>query len=102
MFLSSLLLCFRQFSYSPLLKEIGVFNGQAWPILVIASILSPIIGNIGGFLFSLIKRTVGIKDYGKIRPGHGGIIDRFDSLLTNAAVRALFVLLLSKGFRIFL
>ena len=101
-FSSPLLPGLRQFSYSPLLKEIGVFNGQAWPILVIASILSPIIGNIGGFLFSLIKRTVGIKDYGKIRPGHGGIIDRFDSLLTNAAVRALFVLLLSKGFRIFL
>lgn len=101
-FSSPLLPGLRQFGYSSTLKEIGVFNGQAWPILVIASLLSPVIGNIGGFLFSLIKRTVGIKDYGKIRPGHGGIIDRFDSLLTNASVRALFVLLLSKGFRILL
>lgn len=101
-FSSPLLPGLRQFSYSPVLKEIGVFGGQAWPILVIASILSPIIGNVGGFLFSLIKRTVGIKDYGKIRPGHGGIIDRFDSLLTNSAIRALFVRMLSKGFRILL
>ena len=68
----------------------GIFNGQAWPLLVIVIVLLPFVGNVGGFLFSLIKRQYGIKDFGKIFPGHGGVIDRFDSILTNCiAISAL-------------
>ncbi len=39
---------------------------------------------VGDLIFSLIKRTYGIKDYSRIMPGHGGILDRFDSVLATA------------------
>jgi len=50
-------------------------------ILVVAAILLSVISQIGDLIASLIKREYGIKDYGKILPGHGGIMDRFDSIL---------------------
>ena len=48
---------------------------------------------------SLIKRHYGIKDFGKIFPGHGGMLDRFDSIIAVSSV--LFILLSAlKSFNI--
>jgi phosphatidate cytidylyltransferase len=49
--------------------------------LFIGGIIIAIISQIGDLIMSVIKRHYGIKDYGKIFPGHGGMLDRFDSIL---------------------
>lgn len=49
--------------------------------LIVASLLIPIFSQIGDLAFSLIKRKFGIKDFGKVFPGHGGVLDRIDSLI---------------------
>ena len=49
-----------------------------------------VIGQVGDLSFSAIKRQCGIKDYGKIMPGHGGVLDRFDSIIfTSMTVEVL-------------
>ena len=48
---------------------------------VIYAILGSLIGIFGDLCFSVIKRQTGIKDYGNILPGHGGVLDRFDSMM---------------------
>lgn len=45
-----------------------------------------VIGQVGDLSFSIIKRQTGIKDYGHIFPGHGGVLDRFDSVIFVAPV----------------
>jgi len=49
--------------------------------LVIATIVLSVIGQFGDLVFSKIKRENKIKDFGKIMPGHGGVLDRLDSLI---------------------
>ncbi len=67
---------------------------ESYPVLIIIpiSILLSVIGMCGDLSASVIKRNMGIKDYGKIMPGHGGIMDRFDSVVFTAP--ALYAILL--------
>ncbi|MEF9991642.1 MAG: phosphatidate cytidylyltransferase [Romboutsia sp.] len=60
-----------------------LFNLGMFEMILIGSIGS-IIAQLGDLFASSIKRYVGIKDYGKLIPGHGGILDRFDSVILVA------------------
>ena len=52
-----------------------------WFILPVIGVVNALISILGDLLFSVIKRKCGIKDYGSIMPGHGGLLDRFDSVI---------------------
>jgi len=58
-----------------------VLDINHWYVIVIISLIMPIMATLGDFVFSSIKRSYQIKDYGFIMPGHGGVLDRIDSLL---------------------
>jgi len=66
--------------YTFILNKYFSFNYSYLVIGILALILS-LIGQIGDFSASCIKRYVDIKDYGNLLPGHGGILDRIDSVL---------------------
>lgn len=53
---------------------------------ILIGALCGIMGQLGDLVASSIKRYVGIKDYSNLIPGHGGILDRFDSILFNSLV----------------
>lgn len=59
--------------------------GPWWSVLVL-SILGSVASQIGDLAASKIKRYTGIKDFGKIMPGHGGMLDRFDSIIFASPV----------------
>jgi phosphatidate cytidylyltransferase len=55
-------------------------------VLALCGVILAAFSQIGDLIASLLKREHGIKDYGKIFPGHGGVMDRFDSILSIATV----------------
>lgn len=59
----------------------GVLDLEHWYNILLLAFVLPTISVLGDFIFSSIKRFYGIKDFGKIFPGHGGVLDRIDSLL---------------------
>lgn len=56
-----------------------------WALALLGLLDAPI-SILGDLSFSLIKRSLNIKDYGSIFPGHGGMLDRFDSIVFTAPV----------------
>ena len=54
--------------------------------IVVASMIAALISMVGDLAASAIKRNYDIKDYGTLIPGHGGILDRFDSMIITAPI----------------
>ena len=66
--------------YTAILNNCFYFDFSYFSICLVAIVLS-LIGQIGDFSASCIKRYVDIKDYSNLLPGHGGMLDRIDSVL---------------------
>lgn len=60
------------------------FTGDITILIVIAFLAITILSEVGDLAASVIKRHLNIKDYGTLIPGHGGILDRFDSVIFTA------------------
>jgi phosphatidate cytidylyltransferase len=68
--------------YMPIYRSVS-FN--LWMLLIIGALVS-IVSVLGDLSFSLIKRACNIKDYGSVFPGHGGFLDRCDSVILSAPI----------------
>lgn len=60
------------------------FSAVPWPHVLVISLGCSVFGQLGDLVESMWKRSIGIKDSSGIIPGHGGVLDRFDSLLFAA------------------
>ena len=69
----------------------GILNHQ-WTMIA-AIIIMTMTSQIGDLIFSAIKRYFEVKDYSRLLPGHGGILDRIDSLTYNAIIFSFFLII---------
>ncbi|QQS35169.1 MAG: phosphatidate cytidylyltransferase [Ignavibacteriales bacterium] len=77
-----------------LLAKVIILNFMEWKDVIVIGLIVGTIGQAGDLVESLFKRDAGVKDSSALIPGHGGIFDRFDSLLFSAPV----ILLYMKNF----
>ena len=73
------------------LGESATANGYIF--MIVAGLILSVVAQIGDLSMSLIKRKFGIKDFGSLFPGHGGVLDRFDSLIAVAPIFLIVVLI---------
>lgn len=66
-------------------SQMGITQTEVW-ILTLISAAGALISMVGDLTASAIKRNYDVKDYGRLIPGHGGVLDRFDSVIFTAPV----------------
>ena len=71
----------------------GILDLEHWYHILVLSLLIPLVSTLGDLVFSSIKRHYGIKDFSNILPGHGGILDRLDSIVFASTTVAIYVLI---------
>ena len=81
--------------YFPLVigKRTGYPTGASFAFAVIAAVIMSLVSTFGDLQSSALKRWSGIKDFGALLPGHGGISDRFDSIFTSLPAMLLLAIL---------
>ncbi|MBE6641881.1 MAG: hypothetical protein E7619_09900 [Ruminococcaceae bacterium] len=79
-------LCFLLYGF--IISSLTELNANYLALALTGFVLA-IVSQLGDLFASAVKRNYGIKDYGKIFPGHGGVMDRFDSLIAVAALLAI-------------
>ncbi len=77
--------------YAWLLERFLDYQIASYLLIALCGLLCGIVAVIGDLLFSAVKRASGIKDFGNLMPGHGGVLDRFDSLVSIAIVLLMFL-----------
>lgn len=71
--------------------------GIEWYYVILMSLILAFTGPIGDLVFSAIKRFYGVKDFSNLLPGHGGILDRVDSILLNVSIFYVLVVAITSG-----
>ena len=66
----------------------------SYSLALIYGVIGGVADIFGDLFFSAIKRQIGIKDYGNLIPGHGGVLDRFDSMLVVAPLAEILITLI--------
>lgn len=79
-----------------ILKFIGFHGNTFVYYCLVMGVIGSVISQCGDLIASLIKRFNGIKDFGNIIPGHGGILDRFDSIILAAPFVYYFIKIMLK------
>ncbi len=93
---TGLLFMLINFAYSKILPNVSDYTVSVNYLEVfLLGVALAVVGTIGDLSASVLKRQCGIKDYGNIMPGHGGAMDRFDSVLFVAPCFYAFVSMIS-------
>ena len=82
--------------FRSVVESVVVEQSITW-IFVVISAAGAVISQVGDLAASAIKRNQEIKDYGKLIPGHGGVMDRFDSVIFTAPMIYFLTLLLIRA-----
>lgn len=79
------------------LAKIFFFQELSWSDVVLLGGVLGVLGQLGDLFESMLKRSFNVKDSGTLIPGHGGILDRLDSLLFAFAPVYYYAFLFFKG-----
>ena len=78
-----------------------ILKSSQWYYLLLISVM-PLAANVGDLFFSASKRQLSLKDYGNIIAGHGGVLDRVDSLLVVGITVSLLLTFINNGWSLLL